>query len=66
MRRREGEGKREGGGEGSAWRETGTMRCPSRAYLPVDGLEERMCFDVLDPVCPVPQPVLWVSLEEDS
>ena len=42
------------------------MRCPSRAYLPVDGLEERVCFDVLDPVCPVPQPVLRVSLEEDS
>ena len=42
------------------------MRCPSRAYLPVDGLEERVCFDVLNPVCPVPQPVLRVSLEEDS
>ena len=24
-----------------------------------------MCLDILDPVLPVAQPVLWVSLEED-
>ena len=38
----------------------------SNQYLPVDGLEEGVGFDVLDPVCPVSQPVLRVSLEEDS
>ena len=35
-------------------------------HLPFDALEEGVCFDVLDPVLPVPQPVLRVPLEQNS